>query len=475
MSVLKGLEPERVFYYFEELSKIPHGSGDTKRISDFCADFAKEKGLEFIQDEKNNIIIKKDKQNSQSNNTVIIQGHLDMVCEKEEDFSFDFKCDPLILKIEDGFIKAEGTTLGGDDAVAIAYALALLEDKNISHPPIEAVFTVDEEIGLLGAQFIDLSSLKGKLLLNIDCEEEGIFTVSCAGGGKIDFSLPVEYMNTSGIKYNIKIHGLLGGHSGVEIDKLRANSNVISARLLSKIIKFNKTNLVNIKGGLKDNAIPNLTYLEVICEKEIDDIINAFYEDVKKEYRVSDNNIKIDFTKEKSDCLALTTESTKKASCFLLAFPNGVINMDLEIEGLVKTSLNMGVLSMDKNSLNLTVSVRSSLKSEKEALIDKLLSIASLSGATAKVGGEYPPWEYKSESLLREVTSKVYLELFNKEATFEAIHAGLECGVLSEKIENLDAIAFGPDIFDIHTPKERIDIKSVERVWKFIKRILEEL
>lgn len=475
MNVLKGIEPERVFYYFNEISKIPHGSGNTKKISDFCVDFAIKQGLSYSQDEKNNVIIKKKKQGTLSDNTVIIQGHLDMVCEKEDGLPFDFENDCLNLQVDDDFIFAKGTTLGADDGIAIAYALAILESKDIVHPDIEAVFTVDEEIGLLGASFIDLSDLKGNLLLNIDSEEEGIFTVSCAGGATVKCSLPLEYEKASGTKYLVKIHNLKGGHSGVEIDKQRANSNILASRILFSLITDYKINLVDIKGGLKDNAIPPLTEFSFYCDENVDNIIDLHFSDFKKEFKVADPDIMIEYEKVNDTSLALTKDSTFKAVNMLMALPNGIISMDMEIKGLVKTSLNMGILRIFKERLEASYSVRSSSKSEKKALIDKITSVANLSGASIEISGEYSPWEYKSESYLRDAIKKAYNNLYNKEPEFKAIHAGLECGVLGEKIKNLDAISFGPDIFDIHTPKERLSISSTKRTWEFIKEVLKNL
>ncbi len=475
MNALQGIEPKKVLYYFEEISKIPHGSGDTKKISDYCVDFAVEHGLSYIQDEMNNVIIKKNKQGTLSDKTVIIQGHLDMVCEKREDVEFDFKKDSLNLMTEGDFIFADGTTLGGDDGIAIAYALAILESKDIIHPDIEAVFTVDEEIGLLGASFIDLSSLKGNILLNLDSEKEHHFTLSCAGGATVKCSLPLYCEKVSGIKYSVKIHNLKGGHSGVEIIKQRANSNILSVRLLSYLINEKEINLVDISGGVKDNVIPSLTEFSFVSSDNVDNVIEAFLNNVKNEYKVSDPDIIIEYEKEECSLLALTKESTIKTVNMLLALPNGVMNMDMEIGGLVKTSLSMGVLKISDNTVNALFSVRSSSKSEKKALIDKIKSVTDLAGADMEVSGEYSPWEYNSESYVRKVVHEAYKKLYNKEPVFRAIHAGLECGVLSEKIKNLDAVSFGPDVLDIHTPKERLSISSTQRTWELLKEILRNL
>ncbi len=475
MDSILNLEPKRVFYYFNEISKIPHGSGNTKKISDFCVDFAKREGLKYIQDENNNVIIFKSRQNTDSDKTVMIQGHLDMVCEKEADYKIDFEKEPLKLKIEGDFITAEGTTLGGDDGIAIAYALAVLENKTIVHPDIEAVFTVDEEIGLLGANSIDLSLTKGNILLNIDSEQEGIFTVSCAGGATVRCEFPLDYKKASGTKYTVRIDGLMGGHSGVEIDKYRANSNILSARLLYTLCEKYEAELISINGGLKDNAIPNLTVFEILSNKDIQKDVAEFETAVKNEFRIAEPELRISITSEAFDGLVVNNQLTKKAVCFLLAQPNGILNMDLEIPGLVKTSLNMGILKTDFEKMEFSYSVRSSLKSEKRALIDKIKALTELAGGKAYVYGEYSPWEYRAESYLREKVTHVYKKLYGDLPKYEAIHAGLECGVLAEKIDNLDAISFGPDMPDIHTPKERASVTSIKRVWEFIVELLADI
>ncbi|MBE7020699.1 MAG: aminoacyl-histidine dipeptidase [Ruminococcaceae bacterium] len=475
MEAILNLEPKRVFYYFSEISKIPHGSGNTKKISDFCVEFARKEGLRYIQDEFNNVIIFKSAQNTVSDKTVMLQGHLDMVCEKEPGYDIDFSNDPIALKVDGDWIRAEGTTLGGDDGIAIAYALAVLEDKSIVHPDIEAIFTVDEEIGLIGANSIDLTETKGNILLNIDSEQEGIFTVSCAGGATVSCVLPLNYSMSKGIGYKVCIDGLLGGHSGVEIDKYRANSNILAARLLNILCDKYSIKLISLNGGLKDNAIPNLTVLEILSDSDIEDTVKEFEREVRNEFRVSDPDLKITVEKKRFEGMATDEELTLKASRLLLAQPNGIINMDLEIPGLVKTSLNMGILKTDPEKMEFSYSVRSSLKSEKSALIEKIKAVSELAGAKTNVSGEYSPWEYRADSDLRGKVTAVYERLFGKAPKYEAIHAGLECGVLAEKIDNLDAVSFGPDMPDIHTPKERASIASVKRVWDFLIELLADL
>ena len=475
MEEILNLQPERVLYYFTEICKIPHGSGNMKKISDYCVDFAKKQGLKYIQDKDYNVIIFKDAQNTDSNKTVMIQGHLDMVCEKVADLDFDFEKAPLKLKHEGDWLSADGTSLGGDDGTAIAYALAVLEDKNIVHPNIEAIFTVDEEIGLLGAQSIDLSQTKGNILLNIDGEKEGLFTVSCAGGARVNCRYPLEYTLSEGIKYIVTIEGLKGGHSGVEIDKYRANSNILAIRLLNKLCKKYGVKLISLHGGSKDNAITSYTKIEVFVDDDISEDIRIYENEVKNEFRIADPGLTVTVASEKCCAEAVDEKLTRKVINLLLSQPNGVQNMELAIPGLVRTSLNMGILNTDSETLSFSYAVRSSLRSEKATLIEKIQALMELAGGEITVTGDYSPWEYRAESPLRESVTKVYEKLYGKAPVYEAIHAGLECGVLGEKIANLDAISFGPDIPDIHSPEERLSISSLKRVWDFIVELLEEL
>jgi len=480
MRVCEQLKPKNVFKYFEDLCQIPHGSGNTREISNYCADFAKSHGLKYIQDENNNVIIFKDGSEGYENaEPVIIQGHLDMVCEKESGVEIDFEKDGLQLYVDGDFLKAKGTTLGGDDGIAIAYALAILEDDSLLHPPLEVIFTVDEEIGLLGAESVDLSMLKGKKLLNIDSEEEGIFLTSCAGGLGAVCELPVTRVEQEGTAYEIKVTGLQGGHSGAEIHKERGNAIALMGRVLHTLYHEIPFTIETLEGGLKDNAIPRETVSVIVLdpkkEEELLSLTASLEQDWKKEYHTSDPDISIQCRKlGEGKRKVLHTSSATKVLFFLINMPNGIQNMSMDIEGLVETSLNAGIMKLSDQVFSVNFSVRSSVTSRKYELTDRLTFLTEFLGGEVSVNGDYPAWEYKPESKIRGLMAEVYRDLFQKEPRFEAIHAGLECGILSGKIEDLDCISFGPDLIDIHTPKERMSISSAERVWnlmiEFLKR-----
>lgn len=482
MSVLEGLKPERVFYYFEGISKIPHGSGNVQMISDYLVKFARDNNLYVRQDENYNVVIKKPCSNKDSDSKpVVLQGHIDMVAVKEENCVKDMSKEGLDLFIDGDYIGAKGTTLGADDGIAVAYALALLEDNEYSLPPIEAIFTVDEEIGMLGATAMDLSDIEGKVMLNIDNEIEGSFLTSCAGGARIDASFPVTFSEYDGQLVKIDVKGLTGGHSGTEIIRQRANANVVLGRILFEISKNVGFNIVSILGGEKDNAICPASSCEIIISKEtikeLTDTFEVAVANIKYEYAVTDPdmNIIIEALEEIVDCKALDESSTTKAILTLNYIPDGVVRMSNDIEGLVQTSLNLGIVELNDTLFESKYLVRSSVDSEKAYLIDKVRSIVSFLGGDTKLSGVYPAWEYRTDSQLREAMCEIYEKQTGKNAVVEAIHAGVECGIMTSKIENLDCVSFGPDILDIHTPKERLSISSVERTWDLLVEVLQRL
>ena len=484
MAVLSELEPKNVFAFFEEICGIPHGSGDTKRISDHLVAFAKERGLSYIQDEMNNVIIEKPGVNaSEDAEPVILQGHIDMVCEKESGYDIDFSSEGLKLKLEDGIISAEGTTLGGDDGIAVAYMLALLDSKDITHPPLYCVFTVDEEIGMLGAAALDLSSVKSKLLINIDSEDEGVIMASCAGGATATCSLPIDRKNDSeGICCRLMVKGLTGGHSGVEIHKQRANSNQVLGRILYRISREASLDLISVEGGLKDNAIPreSVSFLSVKDKKSFDQIsvdIEEMKLILKHEYHKTDPGLELVFEKvdDPSSPNPMDKASEDRVIALLRGLPNGIYRMSEEIEGLVQTSLNMGILKTDEKAVNASFSVRSSVGSEKDELIERLEAVTEALGGSVSVAGDYPAWEYKKDSRLRELMVDTYKELYKESPVIEAVHAGVECGLFAGQIEGLDAVSIGPEMKDIHTPAESMDAESVKRTWEYILKCLEKL
>ncbi|MGN1147730.1 MAG: aminoacyl-histidine dipeptidase, partial [Lachnospiraceae bacterium] len=468
MGVLEGLEPVRVFHFFEEICKIPHGSGNVAQISDYLVDFAKERKLFYLQDElKNVIIVKAATPGYEEEPAVILQGHMDMVAVKKPDCNIDMKTEGLRLQVDGDKVYAEGTSLGGDDGIAVAYALALLDAENLSHPRLEVVITVDEEVGMDGARGIDLSTLTGKRMLNLDSEEEGIFLTSCAGGAGVNCYLPVEVSEKRGELYRISVEGLLGGHSGAEIDKERGNSNCIMGRILYRLTGELPVCLKSLEGGLADNAIPRQTVAEVLIQKEHEaafkEVLLKVEEEIKDELATKDPDFQITVVfMEEVQTSCADEESTAGAASYLIALPNGVQAMSADVPGLVETSLNLGILRYDaaEQEICCEFSVRSCIESAKHALMAKVGAVTELAGGSYSVSGDYPGWAYRVDSPLREKMVAVYEEMYGKKPELTAIHAGLECGILAAKIDDLDCISFGPDMKNIHTTEETLSISS---------------
>ena len=475
---LAGLEPAAVFGYFEKICSIPHGSKNTKLISDYLVEFAKEHGLRYIQDEANNVILFQEGTcGMEDHPPVILQGHMDMVCEKDESCPIDMATEGLDVTHDGESVFAKGTTLGGDDGIALAYALALLADKSIPHPPLEVIITVDEEIGMLGADVIDLSMLKGKTLINIDSEDEGVFTVSCAGGCRATLTLPVDRRAVYGPCIRLSVDGLQGGHSGVEIHKNRANANKIMGIFMSRIQELMPLCLTSISGGSKDNAIPrscqaNLVAMGIHLER-INDIAEKLQAEVREHYDEPEATVQA-FDVDALGGNSLSTESTAKVIGLLCAVPNGVQAMSQDIPGLVQTSLNLGIAKLGER-FTATFSVRSSVNSEKVELLEQLKKLSEFYEGGYSQMGDYPAWEYKKDSLLRDTMVRVYSDMFGKAPEVVAIHAGLECGILGEKIPGLDCVSIGPQMHDIHTSREKLEIESTERTWKFLLEVLKNL
>ena len=476
------IEPRRVFYYFEKLAAIPHGSTNTKAVSDYIVDVAEELGLICYQDDSNNVIIYKAGQGGgEDAASVIIQGHMDMVCEKEDGCDIDFEKDGLRLVLKDNLLSAEGTTLGGDDGIAVAYMLAILEDTEMTHPPLECVFTVDEEIGMLGATALDTSRLMGKTLLNIDSEEEGNLLVSCAGGATATLTFPIIRRGAQGDRYKLTLSGFKGGHSGVEIDKGRANADIVLGSVLKDLLyEDDSLRIVGVKGGLKDNAIPVRAEAVILTKRAelISDKLTLLLSDIKKIYGENDPEIVYSFEEagddEYSGMYPLDELQSMNLIMLLGSAPNGVRKMSEDIEGLVQTSLNLGIMYTTENEVVMSFSVRSSVGTEKAELLEELDALIRSIGGSMSVEGSYPAWEYRKDSPIRDIMTETYEEMYGRKMEVQAIHAGLECGIFSGAIPGLDAVSFGPDIYDIHTPSERMDTDSVLRVWEYIKRVLEK-
>ncbi len=476
---LAGLEPAAVFDYFRQLCAIPHGSGNTGPISDYLVAFAQQHGLRHIRDEINNVIIFADGTcGYETHAPVILQGHMDMVCQKDEDCPIDMQTQGLDVTHDGRYVFARGTTLGGDDGIALAYALALLADPTIAHPPLEVVLTVDEETGMDGAAGIDLSMLRGRTMLNIDSEDEGVFTVSCAGGAKASICVPVQRRAVYGPCVRLSVEGLQGGHSGVEIDKNRANAVKVMGLLLERIQALMPICVTSLQGGGKDNAIPQTCSVTLVALGMYIERINGIIAQLQDELRQQYDEPGLVIRGDDVDALggnALTSESTAKLIALLSAAPNGVQAWSADIDCLVQTSLNLGIAELTSEQLRLTFAVRSSVEQEKQELLGRLGELADFHGGTYTVTGQYPAWEYRKDSPLRSRMVELYTDLFGRPPQVVAIHAGLECGLLARKLPGLDCVSIGPQMHDIHTTREKLDIPSTARTWQFLQALLQSL
>ena len=479
MAVLSGLKPERVFYYFEKLCAVPHGSGNTKEISDLCVGFARELGLKYRQEACNNLIIWKDGSCGYENAApVILQGHIDMVCAKTEDCAKDMTRDGLDVRTDGEWVWADKTSLGGDNGIAVAMILAILSDETLPHPPIEAVFTVDEEVGMDGAFALDCSDLKGRKLLNLDSEEEGVFTVSCAGGERLDCTLAAarEALGADDQGYRVTISGLKGGHSGVNINQGRGNANCLMARTLySAMEKCPSLRVHALEGGQFDNVIclrnDALVALSASDAPAFEAFISEFDATLKNEYAVTDGGISL--TCEKAGVTTAVSErETSRILHVLLALPQGVQEMSADFPGLVQTSLNLGVMHMDETGLRFSYSVRSCIASQKQMLIQRVKSIVEYTGGTVGERSSYPGWQYDRDSALRKQVQAVYRDLTGCDGRIEATHGGLECGLFIEKIPGLDALSMGPELHDVHSVEEKLNVASTERVYRLVCEVL---
>lgn len=478
--VLKNLKPQDVFTYFEKLTKISRGSYHTEAVREYLRQFADEFDLNMEADAKGNVIIgKAGSPGREAEDPVIIQGHMDIVNVKDDGVEIDFLKDPLEIEVNGDIISAKGTSLGADNGIAVAYMLALLSRMDISHPPLECVFTTDEEVGLQGAEALNVSSLRGRRMINIDSEEEGHLLTGCAGGIKLISTFPANWQLKSGGLYEINITGLSGGHSGIEIDKGRGNANVLMGRILKRLLDAG-ADLVSINGGYRDNVIPSsakavLLYHEVNSNK-LKDMIYTARAELKKEYELSDPNLEIDIVSKGMTEINVCAPFMKdRIIMYLRMAPDGVVGMSKAIPGLVETSLNMGIVTTTEEGFIVRHAMRSSVKSKKTELFRRLKSFAEYMGARTSSEGDYPPWEYRNDSPLRDQMGRVYEEMYGVPMKIEMIHAGLECGYLSDKIPGLDCVSIGPDIRDAHTTRESMSISSAIKVWEYLLRVLEEI
>lgn len=476
MAVLSELEPKAVFEYFEKLCAVPHGSGNTKQISDLCVSFAQELGLKYHQDKLNNVIIWKDASPGYEDAaTVILQGHIDMVCVKTEDCPKDMTREGLDLATDGLWVWADRTTLGADNGIAAAMIFALLADDTLPHPPLEVVFTVDEETGMDGAFGLDCSVLKGRKLVNLDSEDEGVFTVSCAGGAGLRCFLPGKRQPASA-GYVLTLDGLLGGHSGAEIHKGRASANQVMGRVLySAMERFPGLRLADIRGGRFDNVICPKNQAKAAvpagCEGDFEQFVQEFDAVLKNEYAGCDDGITLSCQKAALEG-ALSAEDTSRVLHTLLALPQGVQAMNVDFPGLVQTSLNLGVMAQEEDGLHFTISVRSCIASQKEMLVQRVKAILELGGGKAGQVSSYPGWQYVRQSPLREDIVAAYRAVSGGEGRIEATHGGLECGLFIEKIPGLDAVSFGPEIHDAHSTAEKLSVPSTRRVYEVVRELL---
>ena len=397
-----------------------------------------------------------------------------MVCAQDPDCAKDMAKEGLDLYVEGGYVRARGTTLGGDDGIAAAIALAILDDPSIPHPRLEVVLTTEEEIGMLGAMALDVSPLRGRKLLNLDSEAEGVFTVSCAGGSMVRCALPVARAAWDGAALSVTVRGLAGGHSGTEIHKGRANACMALGRVLQAMGEETELRLVTARGGGKDNAIPVEASARVVvsdgaaARQAAEQMAAA----LAREYAVADPGLRVEVTACEVSETPMDKTSTERAVCMLTCLPNGIQAMSMDIPGLVQTSLNLGILATEADSLTATFCVRSSLGSQKEMLHRRLRALMAQLGGTVSISGDYPAWEYRQDSPFRDLMTEIFWEQYGSAPQIEAIHAGVECGILAGKLPGLDCVSVGPDLLDIHTPRERMDIASVQRVWRFVLEVL---
>ena len=477
---LDRLEPRAVLRWFAALCAIPHGSGNTKAISDYCVRFAAERGLEHYQDALNNvIIIAPATPGYEAAEPVILQGHLDMVCAAAPDCSVNFSADGLELFTDGDVIGARGTTLGADDGIAVAMALALLDDPSIPRPRLEAVFTVDEETGMYGAQGLDPAPLRGRTVLNLDSEEEGTFTVACAGGARVSLSTIPAWESCPLLPVTLRVDGLLGGHSGIEIDRNRGNAIRLMSRLLRELSKHTSLRLCSLSGGTADNAIPFSCEAKIAVLPGDADAVLAIVERMngvyRSEFALSDGDVQVSASLGAEQvCTVLTAGDTQRILLALNLVPNGVQAMSAAMPGLPETSLNLGMIDLNDAGFRAAFSVRSSVASRKAAVIDRLRCAAEASGLDFAVSGDYPAWEYRPDSPLRERMVRIFTEQYGHPPRVVSIHAGLECGILSQKLPGMDCVSFGPDITDIHTAAERLHLASARRVWAFLLEVLKQ-
>ncbi|MFR4972746.1 MAG: aminoacyl-histidine dipeptidase [Butyricicoccus pullicaecorum] len=477
---ITGYQPERLFHFFEDISAIPRGSSNEKAVSDYLIAFAKERGLWYHQDALHNVIIKKPASaGAEDKPAVMLQGHLDMVCEKLAGVDHDFEKDGIDLIVKDGVLTANGTTLGGDNGAAVALMLAVLDDDTLAHPALECVFTTQEETGLTGAAGLDKSLISARTMINLDSEEEGIATVSCAGGMRFTMTRPITRHTASGKLLTIDVSGLLGGHSGTDINKERQNGIILLARLINRVLHETGAQLASFAGGSKDNAIPREVCAVLVCSdadiEKAQSIAEAMAADFAAELVPFEPDFKCTISAQDGAAEVLSEADAKAFISAICLAPNGVRRRNLKQDGFVVTSLNLGVARMDDTTATLVFAPRSSVASLQNYTTDCLYLLAETFGFDCDIAGAYPGWSFAEESPIRDTFIASYRELFDADLKIEAIHAGLECGLFSDALPGLDAIAVGPTIRGCHTPDEYLPLDSFERFYSLLTDVLSRL
>lgn len=474
-------DAEKVFGFFREISSIPRGSCHTEAISDYLVAFAKERGLEYVQDTANNVIIRKGaSEGAAQADPIALQGHIDMVLASRPDKDIDMLTTPVSILVEGDWMHADGTTLGADNGIAVAMMLAILDSDQYLHPGLECIFTSDEEVGLIGATRIDLSGLRSRRLLNLDSEKEGVFCAGCAGGSEVICEMPLKRKERTGHILKLELSGLRGGHSGCDIHIGGANANVLMSRALYGLCDQIPFRLISIDGGDANNAIATGAKAQILLRREEDkekvlSVLGEITRTLSKEYKVTDPGMSWNAAWESDESgKAVSKKGTRIALEYLISLPNGVTAMNPVLQNEPQTSLNLGVLRTQKNGIMADFLVRSGLNSQRVYLSERLLSITKAYGGNARVSMPYPAWEFRKDSPFRELALDVYKKVSGREGRVEVIHAGLECGILSGKVEGLDCISAGPDLENVHTAAERMSISSVERVWTFVLALLAE-
>ncbi|MBQ7321802.1 MAG: aminoacyl-histidine dipeptidase [Clostridia bacterium] len=473
--VIHGYRPEKLFRYFEDLAAIPHGSGNESAVADWLEGFARERSLDCVRDEWNNVLIRLPaSEGREEEPALLLQGHTDMVCEKNRDTVHDFTKDGLKLAVCDGWLHAEGTTLGGDDGIAVATMMTILDGGIASHPAIECLFTVAEETGLIGAGNFDYSLLRARRMINLDNEELGILIAGCAGGIRSEISLPINTVPCALSRVEIQVKGLCGGHSGGCIHMGRANANKLMARILLALHGAHAFRLVSVEGGSKDNAIPR-ECRAVIATDAVEEslaFLAAYEKTVAAELGEEDRAFHLETAVSSATATdrAMDTLATSRMLAFLSSVQDGVMAMSHDVPGLVEYSRNLGVVSMDTElcRLNCVVSTRSAIEAQIDASVAQLDALASMLGGKTRHHSRYPGWNYEKDSAIREKYLESYRRVMGKDVEVTIIHAGLECGIIKNHLPDMDAISVGPDMQGIHSPDERMDLASCEKFWQIL-------